>query len=633
MPVTQSRSLSRRWRVCLLVVGVLLVGLIGAVSLGKGRIVAGIEQRMTERLEARGLRAEWSAASWKLWRGGVVFHDFTLHETIDQGKRVLAVERVAVRLPPSEWISTQRRALVWRVPSSRVVVADQDGDITLEGVTARFETGRGKIRVKEAKATFRGLTVDLEGEILIRKEPPDPPPRFVMQLDAARATLAVLDFDEEGKAFKITGNFAVDASTPAFDWKASLKGRGRQVILRGVPLKEAAAEAELSSTSESVIQVGLSTEHGRVQGTTQRENWDGKPFNFEGTLSDQEGRESRFSGYQRQNVLEVPLLDGTADLWAIAEDLPMLAAEMPKAVEMKTFPPVKANGIRWAKDEGLSIDGVKTTAPGEVVLVHGGKRINVSSLTGDASLKGKKWTLKAVGGQVFGGKLSVAGAYAGGKLTSGTIKGDGLRLARIKQAMGKKGGSTPGVLAFSYKGSADPGARQFTGEGRMMLENAPVIEVPLLDQVHDLFSSILPGVERSQSGEGRFEAHFTSKGHLVDVGIFEARGGTLVVDARGQVDLKQETVSGSARGKLTGLPGIATSPLSRLLEMEVGGKLDKIQVRRLEAGSIISKAAEGTAEVIGDAIKGESRKKTDDTGQRSPRSPARWFDKWRQERR
>jgi hypothetical protein len=152
--------------------------------------------------------------------------------------------------------------------------------------------------------------------------------------------------------------------------------------------------------------------------------------------------------------------------------------------------------------------------------------------------------------------------------------------------------------------------------------------VPLLDQVHDLFAAIIPGVERAESGEGRFEAHFTSRGHIVSVGSFEASGGTLTVDARGQVDLRKETVSGSARGKLTGLPGVVTHPLSRLLEMEVTGTLDRIQVRRLEAGKIISQAADGTAEVVEEAVRGV-REASDGEKRRSPRSPARWFDKWR----
>jgi hypothetical protein len=43
-------------------------------------------------------------------------------------------------------------------------------------------------------------------------------------------------------------------------------------------------------------------------------------------------------------------------------------------------------------------------------------------------------------------------------------------------------------------------------------------------------------------------------------------------------------MKGGARGKLAGLPGVVTSPLSRLLKMEVGGKLDHIRVQRLRPG-------------------------------------------------
>jgi len=632
MPLARRSPLSRILRIVLLVVGILLVAAAGVISLGKDRIAANIEQRVRDRLKARGLEPGWSEASWNLWKGGVVFRDFTLRETVENGRQVLAVDRLAVRMPPSEWISAGHRSLVWSVPKSRVVVADEAGEIVIEEAAARFETRRGRILIKEAKGRHKGLVVDLEGEITTRMEPLWPPPRFVMRLKAARATLNVLDFGDGEGRFKVRGNFTVDASNPAFNWTATLKGHGKDVVLKGVPLRDAGATADLSSTAESVINAGVSTAHGRAEAVIRRDGWKGTPFTFAGALEDQRKGKSRFEGKQHQGVFQISKLEGTADLWSIASDVPMVADGMPSSVRMESFPPVTATGIRWKRDEGWSVARAATTGEGSVTISHDGKKVGISALTGTASLDGKKWSLKEVRGEVFGGRLSVDGSYSGGSLNGGTIKGDGLSLARIKQTTGKGRSATPGVLAFSYSGSADLGAKQFTGEGRMTLENAPVIEVPLLDQVHDLFASIIPGVKRSEQGEGRFEAHFTSKGSTVDVGSFEAKGGTLVVDARGQVDLKEETVMGSARGKLTGLPGVATSPLSRLLEMEVGGSLDKIQVRRLEAVSIISNAAKGTADAVEDVIKG-GEEREDSPTRKSPRGPAKWFEKWKQERR
>ncbi|MBX3740311.1 MAG: hypothetical protein KF712_04925 [Akkermansiaceae bacterium] len=624
--------LSRRWRIFLWILVGFSAVVVTVFMLAQGRIIAGIEQRMRDRLEARGLEPEWSGASWSLWRGGVVFRDFILRETEGGRKQVLEVESMAVSLPPSQWISTGSRTMVWSIRRSKVVVADAEGHIALEDVSAKFRTHRGKIVVTEAKARHRGLVVDLEGGILTRKEPLRPPPRFVMRLKAARATLAALDFDDGTGRFKIRGKFTVDASTPAFDWSASLEGNGRNVSLKGVPLRKAGATAELSSLGDSVIHAGAATEHGKAEAVIRRQGWKGTPFTFEGTVEDKEGRKDRLHGSHHQGTFHVTELEGDADLWSIAADIPMLADALPESLEVTAFPPIAVRDIRWKKQDGWSVAEVATKGEGAVTVTHDGKKVEISQLTGRASLADEKWSLRGLRGEVFGGSLSIQGDYSGGTLEDAVIKADGLSLARIKQVTGKGKAATPGVLSLSYTGSADPGGRQFDGEGRMTLENAPVIEVPLLDQVHDLFAAIIPGVKRAESGEGRFEAHFTSRGNVVSVGSFEASGGTLVVDARGQVDLKKETVAGSARGRLTGLPGAVTHPLSRLLEMEVTGTLDRIQVRRLEAGKIISKAAEGTAEVVEESVRGV-RKASDGEKRRSPRTPARWFDKWRGDRK
>ncbi|RYD34966.1 MAG: hypothetical protein EOP87_08215, partial [Verrucomicrobiaceae bacterium] len=594
--------LSRRWRISLLVAGAFFAAALTGIMLAEDRIVAAIEQRVRDRLGARGLEPEWSGASWSLWRGGVVFRDFVLRETSEGRKPVLEVGRLGVSLPPSEWISPGHRSMHWSVRRSKVVVSDDAGSIVLDDVSAKLRTLRGKIVVKEAQARHRGLVVNLEGEILTRKEPLNPPKRFVMRLKAARATLAVLDFDDGTGRFKVRGNFKVDASTPAFDWSASLRGHGREVSLKGVPLRKAGAKAELSSQGESVINAGVATEHGRAGAVIRRQDWKGSPFTFEGAVEDASGRKDQLHGSHHQGAFHVVELAGDADLWSIAGDVPMLEDALPESLEITTFPSIAARDIRWKKENGWSVADVATKGEGAATVDHEGKKVDIAALTGSAALADGEWNLRKIRGEMLGGSLSVEGRYSEGLLEDAFIKADDLSLARIKRVTGKGNSATPGVLSVSYTGSARLSERQFDGEGRMKLEKAPVIEVPILDQVHDLFAAIIPGVERAESGEGRLEAHFTSRGSVMSVGSFEASGGTLVVEARGDVDLKKETVSGSARGRLTGLPGAVTHPLSRLLEMEVTGSFDRIQVRRLEAGKILSKAAEGTAEVVEDVV-------------------------------
>jgi hypothetical protein len=132
------------------------------------------------------------------------------------------------------------------------------------------------------------------------------------------------------------------------------------------------------------------------------------------------------------------------------------------------------------------------------------------------------------------------------------------------------------------------------------LDNAPTFDVPLLEEVFELFRTIVPGMDRPK--EGKFEAEFTARDKQIEVTRFNASGGTLNVSARGTVNLAKKRVDGRARGKLTGLPGVVTSPLSRLLEMEVSGPYEDIHVRPLGPAKLASGAASGTVDDVVDFV-------------------------------
>ena len=83
---------------------------------------------------------------------------------------------------------------------------------------------------------------------------------------------------------------------------------------------------------------------------------------------------------------------------------------------------------------------------------------------------------------------------------------------------------------------------------------------------------------------------------------FEATGGSLNVSAKGEINLKKQRVDGTARGKLSGLPGLVTKPLSHLLEMEVGGPFDNVRVKPLGPAKLVSNAASGTVGLPVDAL-------------------------------
>jgi hypothetical protein len=200
-----------------------------------------------------------------------------------------------------------------------------------------------------------------------------------------------------------------------------------------------------------------------------------------------------------------------------------------------------------------------------------------------------------------------------------------VRMSDLKQLSAKDGGKkSAGVLTARYSGSIVLAARELDGKGSLRLENAPVLEVPLLDQVYDLFSAILPGVERSPEGE--FNAEFRARPDLVEVTRFEAKGGSsLTVSAVGTVDLNKGRVNGRARGKLVGLPGLVTSPLSRLLEMDVSGPYDDIRVKPLGPAKLASNTVSGTVGVAVDTLE-ETGKISGAIIKEGIKVPFRWLD-------
>ncbi|RYD21559.1 MAG: hypothetical protein EOP88_10895 [Verrucomicrobiaceae bacterium] len=99
----------------------------------------------------------------------------------------------------------------------------------------------------------------------------------------------------------------------------------------------------------------------------------------------------------------------------------------------------------------------------------------------------------------------------------------------------------------------------------------------------------------------------------------------------GKVNLDKRTVSGRARGKLTGLPGMVTSPLSRLLEMNVAGPYNKIRVQPLGPAKLASNTASGTVGVVVDTIE-ETGKVTGTVITEGMKLPFRLLDKDRKKK-
>lgn len=601
-PSDRSRHLRRRLRIPVAVVLILIVLWVAANIWVPRKVASAVESKLAEREMA----LSWKSSSWSLWRG-VHLSGVVLRQTTGDQRPMVETENLYIHLPMSQWLSRNGRTTFWQIRDASVKLTDDEGTIALNDVSATLKAERGKISIRQAVARHEGLDVDISGVILTRYPSEKNTGPINFNLKAARAIIATLDFQDHSSPFKAKGTFELDLSDPDRPWKADLQGAGENLDWKGYRIDKATASAELTSES-SIIHAKVSTSAGTIDGKVSRSGWKGSPFLFDGKITDTKGKTDEFNGRHENGVFTIEKLSGPADLHQIAVDILPNGQELAKAATFPRFPEIEATRIRWKKntDPAWSIESLAWSGQGEVSVTIKDEVVTAKNLRGKTSFDGKAWKVEDAGADLLKGSISMSGVYQEGRVEKARIKASEIRIAEIGRiATDRKGAARKGVLSLDYQGSLDITEKSLDGKGSMTLDDAPVIEVPLLDQVYELFTTLIPGVKKS--GSGKFSASFTAKDRMVDVTRFEATGGSLTVSAVGKVNLEKKYVSGRARGKLTGLPGMVTKPLGRLLELDVAGPYDNIRVKPLGPAKLVSNAASGTVGVAVDTVEEAGR--------------------------
>jgi hypothetical protein len=564
---------------------------------GQGWIGSALERKVDASLAKGGFTLQRESSSWSAW-GGLEMTGVKLGRAGEAP--VLEADRLALHVPLAALAGDGRAGPRLKGRHASVLLRDARGEIALEDVSLEVESRRGEVVVHHFKARQRGLEAEVSGRVRVAEGSGAAGARnWQPDFDAVRGTLVSLRMEDAKERFRVTGKFEVDARHGAPTWGATLAGEGGKVVWQGIPLRKAKAQATLGDRNSKIL-ANLALPRGMSAFTVTREDWKDSPFLFHGTLADDAKRRDDFEGeYQPgKRVWTVEHLEGTADLWTLARDIPALAGRLPQKVECKVFPKLTLSDATIPRDApwkvaNLAVDG------GDFAVTAEDETVAVRKLRARASYDGGTWQVREAGGGMLGGRITVSGKLDDAKLRAAVIEAEGLKLAAVKEIAGKES-DTRGILSFRYQGSVDFENRIMQGKGSMRLDNAPVFSVPLLDETWQLFPGILGAVERPRTG--RFEADFIARPGVVDVPRFEATGGSLNVSAKGEINLEKRRVDGTARGKLSGVPGLVTKPLSHLLEMEVGGPFDNIRVKPIGPAKLVSNAAAGTVGVPVDAL-------------------------------
>jgi hypothetical protein len=426
-----------------------------------------------------------------------------------------------------------------------------------------------------------------------------------MDLDPMRSILKALDFKEDAGTFRISGTVSFDTRETPMTWNAELTGEGEKVVWQGVPLRKAVMKATMSQEG---LAGASSLEFAR--GSTSLEmslrNWKDAPLVYVGKITDSEGRTNDCKGTYRgdEDIVVVEEMQGNANMLEFLGNFPAIGRQLPKEVHVRAYPDMVMKNLVWKTAQGTwSMDLLHLRSPLEFTVKVEGHDLPVNQLKGDVAFSDGSWKFSDVTAKVLGGSLALQGRHDGKVLRDASVSLQNLHMAQLSAWMGEDASSF-GKAQFSlnYQGAFAVDPEQLTGAGSIQIENSPTVHVPLLDETQALFAALIPGLKRD-SGVGEMRGQFTSRQGVLNFSSFQANGGSITVTGAGEVDLVDRTVSARAQGRLRGVTGVITSPISRLLEMEVTGPLDDIRVRPAGPGGLAGGVVRGTVGVATGTVK------------------------------
>ncbi|WP_166647046.1 AsmA-like C-terminal region-containing protein [Prosthecobacter fusiformis] len=569
-------------------------------------------KEVDERLEKRGLVLNAKSESWSLW-GGITLKEATLSRLTGDQPPLFEISELHVDVPWREVWAAKSAITHWRAEDAILVLNDDQGSVTMEGLTTDFAVRQGTIEVAGLGMRQGPLVIELKGEILTATGGGGSS-EFNPNWNGLRSVLKTLSFKPGSDPFRITGLFNVDLRTPPAIWSVDLRGEGNQVNWRGLPMQNALVEGQASQGGlRLTANLKLLKGSGLVE--LSREGWKDTPLIMTGTLTDSAGRSDEFIGrYEgKARTVTIEQISGSADLVELAQGFPALAEKIPAGVTVKTFPEILAKDFvlqTGVQPPVWSLASAQFKTPASIVVIVRDQPVNVENITGGLSYQKDQWHFHSLKGKLLEGTFALDADYDGQKLTDAKISLKSLRLARLSPWLGNVGsGLENSDLTMDYAGSICNDPVDSTGGGTLVLSDAPVVHIPLLEQTYALFPKLLP--DRGRASAGSFQVTFTMNNGVATIDPFKARSEALTVTATGTVDLVKRRVQGHARANLRGIVGRITLPLSHVLtDMEISGPLDDIRVspegpiggaKKLIGGS--AEAAKDSVKLSGDVLK------------------------------
>jgi hypothetical protein len=588
--------------VALIILAVVVALLFGAYEW----LLITAQSTLRQRLNEHGMSLTYRTLTWSPW-GGITLSDAVLRGLPPENKPLVEISALHVGMLWHEAWQARSAITRWFVNDATLTLNDPDGAVTLQHFSTDFSMRANKIDIASLGLTDGPATVVVKGQITAATTSGASADQvFKLDLKPLRSVLDTLDFKPGSGAFAITGSFMLDLRPAAVEWSADLHGTGSKVEWRGVPMQQAAVDAQLSQTALKVAAT-LTLVHGSATLEATRSGWKDEPMLLTGTLTDTTGRKDEFKGRQEEKskTLTITHLSGHANLLELASNIPALASSLPHGVKVTTFPNIDVEDFVWqvgSEPVHWTLASLHLRSSAALIVMVREHPLTVDHLLGKISFDHHAWHFDHLSGQLLGGQFALSSSYDGKTLHKAELALQSLHLAALEPWLGKVSAKLQDAeMSLTYQGVLGNDPSNSTGSGTLDLVHAPVIHVPLLDQAYQLFPKILTREHRDDTGE--VKARFAMTQGVAMVEPMKVIGQSVVVTARGKVDLNKRTVEGHARANIRGLAGVVIAPISVVfLEMKVVGPFEDIDVSPLgplgAAKSFISGAVKLSSTVL-----------------------------------
>ena len=589
----------------------IVTAVLGVVLFGANHwLVSTAQSTLRQRLTERGMNLTSSSESWSIF-GGITLNNAALCGLPDN-EPLIEISALHVDILWREVWQTRKAVTRWHISDGTLTLHDVEGPVKFEHVTTDLSVHDDKIEIAQLDTRNESVSIAVTGQILTAKASPDKPRQteaIKLRLKPVRAVMNMLSFKPGGGTFDITGSFTVDLQAGTPQWTAKLHGGGPDLELHGVPMKKAEVEAQISQ-SDLKLTSQIAFHKGSASVEASLAGWQDQPLILSGTLIDTAGRKDSFKGQRvsKTDTLTISRLSGDANLLELALNIPVLAAGLPQGVKVTTFPDIIAEDFvihSGSHPPTWTLGSMRIRSAAALVVTVRQHPLVITHLQGSVSYDHHAWHFEDLKGRMLGGEFALNASYDRKKL-SGDVALQSMHLDTLTPWVGKLSAKLEDAqMTLVYRGviGDDPG--NSTGTGRLDLVDAPIVHVPLLDQAYQIFPKILH--HENPHGTGEVRTKFIMTKGVAMVEPMKVLGQSIVVTARGTVDLNKRTVEGHGRANVRGVVGVVIAPISvAFMEMQVQGPFDDIKVAPLgligAAKSVLKNAAKLSSIVLREGV-------------------------------